>query len=77
MKTKRQLHVHRILHGELISVVWRVVVDAWTLRNDSKWIDGRMTSIVVLFYVCHVHCATHPRHLENVFGVIENIWVLP
>jgi hypothetical protein len=48
----------------------------WAKRNDPKWIDRRMASIVMPLDVFHVDCTTHARDLKNVFGVIKQIRVL-
>lgn len=48
----------------------------WGHEDDSKWIDGRLASIVKPFNVNHVHCATDSGDLKYVFGVIEDIWIL-
>jgi len=53
------------------------IIDIWPHRNDPKWIDRRMTSIVMQLYMFHVHCTANARDLENVFGVIEDIWIFP
>lgn len=54
----------------------RRVVNIRAKRNDAKWINRRMASIVMPLDVFHVDCTTDPRHLKNVFGVIEEIRVL-
>lgn len=51
-------------------------VNIRAMRNDSIWINGRVTSIIVLLDVIHVHCAAHARNLEDLFCVIEQVWVL-
>lgn len=50
-------------------------MDVRTLGNDTKWIDGRMASIVMLLDMFHVHCTAHPSNLENILCVIEKIRV--
>lgn len=64
-----------LLDRQLLSIMGRSIVNIWTLWDDSKWIDGWMTSIVMLLNVLHVNCTAHARDLENVFGVIEYIWI--
>jgi len=50
------------------------IINVWPHRNNTKWIDRRMTSIVMQLYMFDVHCATNARKLENVFSVIKKIW---
>lgn len=52
-----------------------IVVDVGTCRDNPVGIYGWMASIVVLPYVLHVDCATDPRNLVDVLGVIEQIWI--
>jgi hypothetical protein len=59
------------------SVVRSRIIDVWPHRNDPKWIDRRMTSIVMQLYMFNIHCTTNARNLENVFGIIEDIRVFP
>lgn len=73
--------IPRIIHEdnlfrEPLSVMWSRIVDIWTMRNDSKWIDGWMAPIVMLLNVHHVDCATNSRDLKYVFGVIEDVGIL-
>jgi hypothetical protein len=60
-----------------LSVMRRRVVNIRAKRNDAKWINRRMASIVMPLDVFHFDCTTDARHLKNVFGVIEEIRVLP
>lgn len=55
----------------------RRVINIGAKRDDSKWIDGRMASIIMLLYVLHMNRATYPLDLVYIFGVVEQIWVLP
>lgn len=55
--------------------MWRGIVDIWTLGNDSERIDARMAPIVMLFDVFHVDRTAHAGYLENIFGVIKQIWI--
>lgn len=51
------------------------VVNTGASRDDPKWINRRMASVVMPLYVIHVNCAAHTGGLKDVFGVIEEIWV--
>lgn len=48
-----------------------------TKRNDSKRINKRMASVVVVLDMFHDHGATHARDLKNIFSVIKQIRVFP
>lgn len=52
------------------------IVYIWTTGNNSKWIDGRVASIVMLLDMLHMDSATHSRDLIYVFSIVEQIWVL-
>lgn len=60
-----------------MSVMRRRVVDLWSVRDDSKRINRRMASVIMLLDMDHVHRATHTRDLEYVFRVVEQIRILP
>ena len=53
------------------------IIDIWPHRNDSKWIDRSMASILMQLYMFHVHCATNAKDLEDAFNIIEEVWVFP
>lgn len=59
------------------SVMRSGVINIWPCRNNCKWIDRRMATIVMQLYMFHVHCVTNARNLENVFNIVEEIWVFP
>lgn len=67
-----------LLHITYVTCIGHVEKNSlsWGHEDDSKWIDGRLASIVKLFNVNHVHCATDSGGFANVFGVIEDIWIL-
>lgn len=54
----------------------RRVINIGAKRNDSKRIDSRMASIIMLLYMFHMNRAAYPFGLVYVFGVIEQIWIL-
>ena len=45
--------------------------------DNTKWIDGRMATIVMLLYVVHIHCIWDSWNLINILSIIEQIWILP
>jgi len=54
-----------------------IIIDVWAHRDNPVWIYGRVTSIVALPNVLHVHRAANARNLVDVLGVIEQIWIFP
>lgn len=60
-----------------MSIMRRSVIDVWSMRDDPERVNRRVASIVMLLDVIHVHRATHSGDLENVFRVVEQIWILP
>lgn len=54
----------------------RRVINIGAKRNDSKWIDCRMASIIMLLDMFHMNRATYSFSLVYIFGVIEQIWIL-
>lgn len=60
-----------------VPVMWSSIINIWTNGNDTEGIDSRMASIVMQLYMFHVYCATNARNLEDVFGIIEEVWVFP
>lgn len=54
----------------------RRIINVWSKRNDSIWIDGRVTSIIMALDMLHIDSASHARDLIYVFGIIEQIRIL-
>lgn len=57
-------------------IMRRSIINIGAKRNDAKWIDLRMASIIMLLYVFHMNRAAYPFSLVYILGVIEQIWIL-
>lgn len=52
------------------------VVYSLSHSDDSMRVDGRMTAIIVLLDVFHVHCLGNSGKLVNILGVVEEVGIL-
>ena len=67
---------HYLFHKS-IAIVRGPIVYVGSNGDDTKGIDGRMATIVMLLYVVHIHSVRDSWNLIDVLGIIEQIWILP
>lgn len=71
----RSLGLCRFLR-ETVSVVRCGVVNLLPHRNDTEWVDGRMTPIIMVLDMVHIDSSSDAGNLEQILRVVEQVGVL-
>lgn len=61
---------------KLLPVMGRRKINIGAKRDDPKWIDRWVASVIVFLDMLHIDSATHAWNLEYVFSIVQQAWVL-